>query len=274
MQASAAGCDSWEPERRDDASVAACGACVTERAPPGCYAHVMMLTHSKFRGPEQRFIDERPARMSIEERLRLYREGKLDRHEVWTRLPRTPGAEEEGNEEGNKKYESRPMLDAAGILVRAVHDEMPEGLMRLKQTWRPVKRYLTEHSRKVDLCELFRAHYHSRPIPDRGEDEPMHGYLTRDLIVRGVRLLLDEIRTETKHFKPPVKGQHGGFRSSSTVEGDGWRTWEDGAVKSASVMVFLASGSGDRTPCPGIVPPDTSAPMRAERRSAWSWESV
>jgi hypothetical protein len=112
-------------------------------------------------------------------------------------------------------FETPPMLDAAAVVVRAVHDTMPASLstwldahpnMRTRDhRYRPIKRFLEDHGKKQRLCDLFRR-FHSNGGLERTNREawePLHQYLPAELVTLAVRQVLWEIRERQYEFRFP-----------------------------------------------------------------------
>jgi hypothetical protein len=107
------------------------------------------------------------------------------------------------------------MLDAASVVVQAVHGTMPaEMALWLRRNpnprtsdgqYRCFKRFVTDHGRKGRLCHLFRQ-FHGSQRPgrtNRQPGEPLHEYMPMELVVLAVRQLLWEIRERRHDFKDP-----------------------------------------------------------------------
>lgn len=203
-----------------------------------CRDHMRTVLQDEFRGP---LGAGEATRTSMTERLGLYQRGEVERESVWGLRP-----EREFAPRTWLHWESRGMLDAAGVLVRAVHSAMPPALIDWLQRhpnsnthdgqYRPLKRYLTQHERKHYLCILFR-NFHSkmRPgQPNRKEGELLRQYLPPVLAARGIQQLLQEFRGRHRDFGPP-------FPAIPLTEAD-YRQWQRAAVLGVREMLRAEAG--------------------------------
>jgi len=126
-------------------------------------------------------------------------------------------------------FELPQMLDAAGVVVRAVYDTMPASIVTWVEQnrnprsrdgqYRAIKRFCTDHGRKSRLCDLFRRFYcrqRSEHV-NRQPGEPLREYLSSGLLVLAVRQLLWEIRERRHGF--------GGFLPKIQVGTEEYVTW-------------------------------------------------
>ena len=187
-----------------------------------CRQYMRELLMSEFRGREGKGLD-RPDRLSLQQRTALYENGQLDQKDAW-------GVRPQPDSPHFQRWETRAMLDAAGVLVRAVYLTMPEVMHKLKLTWRPVKRYVEVQRRLHALCSLFRSRYKSRC-----EDEPLHKYLSHPIVVLGVQQLLSEIRWRTHDFVPP-KSRNDPMLEVDLKEWD-YKGWERSAIDYVHCML-------------------------------------
>jgi hypothetical protein len=151
-------------------------------------------------------------------------------------------------------FETSPMLDAAAVVVRAVHRTLPASvttwliahpnMMTRDGQYRPIKRFLVDHHKKVRLCHLFRR-FHGNTRPGRTNREvwePLHTYLPTELVTLAVRQLLWEMRERMYDFQFPFPGL--------PLRTDEYIVWLQDAVH--EVENFLSKEREEFSPAPAI----------------------
>ena len=172
---------------------------------------------------------------SMPERMNLYNQGALPRQQVWGVRP--PNAVQVG-------WESREMLDAAGLIVDAVYITCPESVQRYLEKhpnpkttdgqYRPWRRYQECQQRKhlvADVCRQYWRPWRHRGRSNREPGEPFRRYLQPKLVEQCVQRLLREFRNREYPFKPP-------FPQFEIPEAD-YTTWQLQAIQGVQKMLEI-----------------------------------
>ena len=198
-----------------------------------------LLLDNAFKGQMAKTLEERQQKLglSMDQRMELHKQGRMPREEVWALKPIQPA-----RPKTSAHWETPPMLDAACLIVRAVHAAAPpaltewlaKGLNKRTTTggFRPWLRYLTQHERKHYVCLTFRQ-FHEKPRAGRTNREawePMREYLPLNLVVMAIRLLLTEIRESQHDFcKFPI--------ADVGLTADDYTSWEHYALRGVQEML-------------------------------------
>lgn len=211
-----------------------------------CRQHMRALLESDFRGVTDRFMKERD-RLTMPERRALVQQGRLPAEQCWGIHPTQRRQAGEARRQKDAHWEPPEMLDAASLIVRAVHAAIPTSVHEWLKShpnsktsdgqYRPMKRYLVLFERKHYVCIRFRDYHNHeshRQSPNRFADEPLHEYLPLTLAVKAVGDLLDEFRHRRRDFGPP-------FPWFETPEDD-YLSWGHYAVRGVQEMLDLERG--------------------------------
>jgi hypothetical protein len=173
-------------------------------------------------------------RISMADRIQLYRQGLLHRDQV--RGLRPPDAL-------TKQWEPPEMLDAAGVIVDATFLAMPASVTTFLREhpnprtsdgkYKPMKRYHQDTFRKHFLANICRTYWRrkgNRKWTNRSPGEPFHEYLPMELITQLVQWLLDEFQYRQNAFVDP-------FPRFIIPPGD-YVTWKEQAVAGVQEMLL------------------------------------